>query len=168
MDSQPTLNRAARRAAKKAKPPRRGAGHVQLPINMRFSAENETAMMLVPTQCAARFLDGTADESDWNALTHRLNWARLLNEKHYAEGLQAFIDAQQVMAGVKPRGLAEGVWSITAEQHAALETALALANQMQKQCNRRELRDALSETYGEYAYERQANAIKDRLDSGQS
>ncbi len=42
------MNREQRRAARRAKPPRRGAGHIQMPITMRFSAQDETQMMLIP------------------------------------------------------------------------------------------------------------------------
>lgn len=161
------MNREQRRAARRAKPPRRGAGHIQMPITMRFSAQDETQMMLVPIQSADKFLASTAEESDWHTVMMRINWARLLNEAHFDEGVQEFEAARLVMRAVKPEGLAEGIWSMTTDQHDTVNTALVLANQMQKQCTRRELQASLKEMLGANAYNKRADAIKDKLDAGQ-
>ena len=161
------MNREQRRAARRAKPPRRGAGHIQMPITMRFSAQDETQMMLVPTQSADKFLAGTAEEADWHTVMMRINWARLLNEAHFNEGVQEFEAARLVMRAVKPVGLADGIWSLTADQYETVNTALVLANQMQKQCTRRELQASLKEMLGANAYNKRADAIKDKLDAGQ-
>jgi hypothetical protein len=159
------MNREQRRAARRAKPPRRGAGHIQMPITMRFSAQDETQMMLVPTQSADKFLASTAEEADWHTVMMRINWARLLNEAHFNEGVQEFEAARLVMRAVKPVGLADGIWSMTAEQYETVNTALVLANQMQKQCTRRELQASLKEMLGANAYNKRADAIKDKLDA---
>ena len=161
------MNREQRRAARRAKPPRRGAGHIQLPINVRFGAEDETQMMLIPVQSANKFLDGSAKEADWHTVMMRINWARLLNEAHFNEGVQEFEAARLVMRAVKPAGVADGIWTMTSEQHEAVNTALVLANQMQTQCTRRELQASFKAMLGANAYNKRADAIKNKLDAGQ-
>ena len=64
------LNRAQRRAAKKQRRPVRGAGHIQLPINIRFGKADETQLQRgrpeVPRPRHRRDLDrpGQAAELD--------------------------------------------------------------------------------------------------------
>lgn len=159
------MNREQRRAARRTKPPRRGVRHIQLPINVRFSAQDETQMMLVPAQSADRLLAGEAEEADWHTVMMRINWARLLNEAHFNEGVQEFEAARLVMRAVKPGGLADGIWAMTAEQYGTVNTALVLANQMQKQCTRRELQASLKAMLGANAYNKRADAIKEKLDA---
>jgi len=165
------MNREQRRAARRAKPPRRGAGHIQMPVNMRFSAEEETWMMLIPTQGANQFLDGTADRDVWHSVMGRINFAIILGDNHFGspgdEGSEALQAARLVMRAVKEHGDATGSWSMTNEQHGVVMTALTLANQMQKMCTRRELRDAMTDMMGQLEYNKQSDAIKDKLDAGQ-
>lgn len=161
------MNREQRRAARRAKPPRRGAGHIQMPVNMRFSAEEETWMMLAPTQGANTFLDGTADRDIWNSVMGRINFALILNDNHFNEGSSDLHAARLVMRAVRETGIATGSWSMTNEQHGVVMTALTLANQMQKMCTRRELRDAMTEMMGQLEYNKRTDAIKDKLDAGQ-
>lgn len=104
------LNREQRRALKKAKPVK-GAGHIQLPINMRFSAEDETKLMLEPIKCAERLRDGSAEEGDWHAVILRLNWGRLLNKAIFNEGESLLSEAQDAMRAIKARGIQYSSWS---------------------------------------------------------
>ncbi|WP_182342692.1 hypothetical protein [Comamonas koreensis] len=159
------MNREQRRAARRAKPPRRGAGHIQMPVNMRFSAEEETWMMLAPTQGANTFLDGTADRDIWNSVMGRINFALILNDNHFNEGWSDLHAGRLVMREVREIGIATGSWSMTNEQHGVVMTALTLANQMQKMCTRRELRDAMTDMMGQLEYNKQSDAIKDKLDA---
>lgn len=158
------LNREQRRALKKAKPVK-GAGHIQLPINMRFSAEDETKLMLEPVKCAERLRDGTADEGDWHAVILRLNWGRLLNKAIFNEGESILSEAQDAMRGIKARGNQYSSWSASTPEFSRVITALTLCNQMQTECTRRELRDALQAVYDQNQYLNKTQAIKDRLDA---
>ncbi|TDS82583.1 hypothetical protein [Comamonas sp. JUb58] len=159
------MNREQRRAARRAKPPRRGTGHIQMPVNMRFSAEEETWMMLAPTQGANTFLDGTADRDIWNSVMGRINFALILNDNHFNEGWNDLHAGRLVMREVREVGIDTGSWSMTNEQHGVVMTALNLANQMQKMCTRRELRDAMTDMMGQLEYNKRADAIKDKLDA---
>lgn len=159
------MNREQRRGARRAKPPRRGAGYIQMPVNMRFSAEEETWMMLAPTQGANTFLDGTADRDIWNSVMGRINFALILNDNHFNEGWSDLHAGRLVMREVREIGIATGSWSMTNEQHGVVMTALTLANQMQKMCTRRELRDAMTDMMGQLEFNKQSDAIKDKLDA---
>ncbi|AXF52883.1 MAG: hypothetical protein [Bacteriophage sp.] len=158
------LNREQRRALKKAKPVK-GAGHIQMPITMRFSAEDETKLMLEPIKCAERLRDGTAEEGDWHAVILRLNWGRLLNKANFNEGESLLAEAQGAMRVIKARGLQYGSWSASTPEFNTINTALTICNQMQKKCTRRELRDALQAVYDQNEYLNKTQAIKDRLDA---
>lgn len=162
------LNREQRRALKKAKPPRPGAGHIQLPINMRFSAVDETKLMLEPIKCAERLRDGTAEEGDWHAVILRLNWARILNKDNFEQGEEVIAKAQDAMRAIKARGLQYGSWSASTPEFNAVHDALVICNQMQTMCTRRELRDALQAVYDQNEYLNKTQAIKDRLDAAHS
>lgn len=162
------MNREQRRALKKSKRPRPGAGHIQLPVNIRFAAEHDTRLMLVPLQCADRLLAGTADESDWHTTIMRLNWARLLNKANFNEGESLIEQAQDAMRAIKARGEKYGTWSASTPEHAVIHEALVLCNQMQSMCTRRELRDALQAVYDQNEYLNKTQAIKDRLDAAHS
>lgn len=159
------LNREQRRALKKSKPPRPGAGHIQLPINMRFSAVDETKLMLEPVKCAERLRDGAADEGDWHAVILRLNWARLLNKAHFYEGEELISKAQDDMRAIKARGDQYDSWSASTPEFNAIHDALLICNKMQTMCTRRELRDALQAVYDQNEYLNKTQAIKDRLDA---
>lgn len=159
------MNREQRRALKKARKPVRGAGHIQLPINMRFSAEDETKLMLEPVKCAERLRDGTAEEGDWHAVILRLNWGRLLNKSIFNEGEGLLAEAQDAMRSIKARGLQYGSWSASTPEFNSISEALTLCNQMQTMCTRRELRDALQAVYDQNEYLNKTQAIKDRLDA---
>ena len=159
------MNREQRRGARRAKPPRRGAGYIQMPVNMRFSAEEETWMMLAPTQGANTFLDGTADRDIWNSVMGRINFALILNDNHFNEGWSDLHAGRLVMREVREIGIATGSWSMTNEQHGVVMTALTLANQMQKMCTRRELRDAMTDMMGQLEFNKQSDPIKDKLDA---
>lgn len=158
------LNREQRRALKKAKPVK-GAGHIQMPITMRFSAEDETKLMLEPVKGAERLRDGTADESDWHAVILRLNWGRLLNKANFTDGESLLAEAQDAMRAIKARGLQYGTWSASTPEFNTISTALTICNQMQTMCTRRELRDALQAVYDQNEYLNKTQAIKDRLDA---
>lgn len=161
------LNREQRRALKKAKPIK-GAGHIQISITMRFSAEDETKLMLEPIKCAERLRDGMAEEGDWHAVILRLNWARLLNKANFDQGEDLIEKAQDAMRAIKARGLQYDSWSASTPEFNAIHEALILCNQMQTMCTRRELRDALQAVYDQNEYLNKTQAIKDRLDAAHS
>ena len=159
------LNRAQRRAAKRVKKPQRGAGHFALPITIRFSAEEETALMQQPAQAAISIRDGTATEGDWHELMLRLNWGRLLNLANFEEGQAHLKAAQAAAAAIKDRFDKYGSWSMSTPEREAIDYALALCCQMQKACTRRELRQSLQAVYIANDYHKKVEALKNKLDA---
>lgn len=162
------MNREQRRALEKAKKPRQGAGHIQLPINIRFSAQDETRLMQTPIESAERLLAGTADESDWHTVMERLNWARVLNKANFDQGEQMVEEGQNAMRAIKARGLHYESWTASTPEFNTISVALVLCNQMQTMCTRRELRDSLQAVYDQNDYLKKTQAIKDRLDAKHS
>lgn len=162
------MNREQRRALEKAKKPRQGAGNIQLPINIRFSAQDETRLMQTPIESAERLLAGTADESDWHTVMERLNWARVLNKANFDQGEQMVEEGQNAMRAIKARGLQYESWTASTPEFNTISVALVLCNQMQTMCTRRELRDSLQAVYDQNDYLKKTQAIKDRLDAKHS
>lgn len=152
------LNRQQRRALAKSKPPRRGTGHIELPITMRHGSNEELDLMLVPQLSADHMRDNIADESDWHTIIMRLNWGRVLNRENFENGEEIIAQAQAVMVQVK------GNWSLTMPQYNTVTSALTLCNQMQKACTRRELRDSLEAMIGVNEYMNKKQEIQDRMD----
>ncbi|MDH0423529.1 hypothetical protein [Delftia tsuruhatensis] len=159
------LNRAQRRAAKKQRRPVRGAGHIQLPVNIRFNAEAETRLQLVPLGMATTLIEGTADETTWHTITMRINWGRFLAADHFPEAEPAMITAQDAMRSISARHDRAQTWVASKPEYDAVYEALRICNEMQQQCTRRELRDALERVYAANEYHRKLTAIKNRLDA---
>lgn len=158
------LNRAQRRAMKKAKLPRRGHGHIQLPINIRFNSADETKLQLVPLELAMNFIEGTADESTWHTVMLRINWGRFLARDHFPDVEPALVEAQMAMREILARNERTGKWGAAKPEYDSIYEALRISNEMQKQCSRRELRDALEAVYAANEFHQRTQAIKDRLD----
>lgn len=162
------MNRAQRRAFERAQmrglKPTKGAGHFKLPINIRFNSQDETQLQLVPQTLLECFRSGTADEGDWHALALRLNWGRLLAEKHFPDVAPDLATAQDALRAVKARHERTGTWGIAQPEFAAMGHGLTVTDAMQRQCTRRELREALQTVYGANEYIRATEQIAQRLD----
>ena len=152
------MNRQIRRAMAKAKPPRKGTGHIELPITMRHGSNEELDLMLVPQLSAGHMRDNMADESDWHTVVMRLNWGRVLNRENFENGGEIIANAQAVMVQVKDSN------TLTMTQYDTVTSALTLCNQMQKACTRRELRDSLEAMIGVNDYMQKKQQIQDRMD----
>lgn len=158
------MNREQRRAAKKGRQPAKGCGHIQLPVNIRFNSADETQLQLVPLAFATSLIEGTADESTWHTLMLRINWGRFLARDHFPDVEQAMVQAQDAMRSVRDRNGQVGKWGVAKPEYDAIYEALRICNEMQLQCTRRELRDALEAVYAANEYQRKAEEIKSRLD----
>lgn len=152
------LNRQQRRALAKSKPPRRGTGHIELPVTLRHGCDEELDLMLMPQLSADHMRDGIATEPDWHAVVMRLNWGRVLNSENFENGGEVIAQAQAVMVLVKDS------LNLNPEQYDTVTSALTLCNQMQKNCTRRELRDSLRNMLGANDYLNKKQQIQDRMD----
>lgn len=161
------LNRDQRRALKKFKP-RKVRNIPDRPITIRFSQEVETDLMLEPMLCAEKLRAGEADEEDWHTVMAKLNVARFLNREHFNEGEKLIAEAQMAMRTIKAWGDQYNHWQADPKEFKAIAAALALSNEMQKMCTRRELRDALRDVYNVNEYINKTQAIKNVIDAKHS
>ena len=152
------MNRQIRRAMAKAKPPRKGYVHIELPITLRHGSDEELDLMLMPQLSADHMRDGIATEPDWHTVVMRLNWGRVLNSENFENGGEFIAQAQAVLVLVKDS------LSLNPEQYDTVTSALTLCNQMQKSCTRRELRESLRNMLGANDYLNKKQQIQDRMD----
>ena len=152
------LNRQQRRALAKSKPPRRGTGHIELPVTLRHGSDEELDLMLIPQLSADHMRDGIATAPDWHTVVMRLNWGRVLNSENFENGGEVIAQAQAVLVLVKDS------LSLNPEQYDTVTSALTLCNQMQKSCTRRELRESLRKMLGANDYLNKKQQIQDRMD----
>lgn len=159
------LRRMAAKAEKRAAHrPARPAKELALPINIRFSSKDELTLQLSPHNLLERFRSGEAEESDWHALALRLNWGRFLAERHFPDGTEPLTEAQEALRAIKERNARIGTWGCSQPEFAAIGLGLNCTDQMQLQCTRRELRDALEAVYGANEYAQKLQQIKEAQD----
>lgn len=118
-----------------------------LPVTIRFSQQHEIDLQLTPHTTLDKFRDGSAMDGDYHLLALRLNWARLLAEEHFPDCVEPCIEAQLALHGVAMRHQTKGQWGIAQPEFAAICFALNTVDDMQLNCTRRELRDALEAVY---------------------
>ena len=163
------MNRTERRQAERDKrrgiKPQRGSGHIQLPINIRFAHKHEVELQMRPHAMLDCFREGTANEVDLNSIILRLNWFLILASKQFSdECIRSQNEGLDAMRSIKARHARTGKMGISQPEYEAIGHALNAADDMQLASTRRELHDALTESYEINRHQRATEAIKDRLD----
>lgn len=158
------LRRKLERTAKRGLKPQRGAGHIKLPITIRFNEKDEQDLQRKPHQMLKGFRTGEADEGDWHTITLRLNWGKVLSVAHFPDSVPQAEAGLEAIRSVKARHERTGKWGISQPEYEAIDWALAHMDGMQQMCTRRELRDALEAVYTANEYLRAVGEIEDRLD----
>jgi len=116
-----------------------------LPVTYRFCKENETDLQLIPHTSLSKFKEGMADSRDWHTLASRLNLGNTLAYTHYEGDVKAMMDkAALALRAVFQRHERLGTWGCTGEEFNAMGDGLNLTDQMQKDCTRRELQNAMA------------------------
>lgn len=129
---------------KKSKYKPRPAG---LPINFRFGRESELRLQLEPHAELDNFRRGTATEESWHTLAARVHLGHELALRHYtAEALIPFAAAMSALKDVWLRFQRVQKWGVNGEEFKAIGDALNICDEMQKQCTRRQLDEALRST----------------------
>lgn len=119
--------------------------HGALPITYRFSQENETDLQLIPHTSLSKFKEGVADSQDWHTLAARLNLGNTLAYTHYEGEVKQMMDrAALALRSVFKRHEDIGKWGCTGDEFNAMGDGLNLTDQMQKECTRRQLHDAMA------------------------
>lgn len=137
-------------ARKRARQPdwqQRGQQHTTLPVTIRFAPRHETDLQLSPHATLDMFREGVAEENDWHLLALRLNWGRLLAERHMKEFADILAAAQEALRAVRERHGRTGRWGVSQPEFVAMGEGLNHTDTMQLKCTRRELRDALEAVY---------------------
>lgn len=102
---------------------------------------------------------------DRTGLFSRRDPQPVLAADHFPEAEPAMIAAQDAMRSISARHDRAQTWGASKPEYDAIYEALRICNEMQQQCTRRELRDALERVYAANEYHRKVTAIKDRLDA---
>jgi hypothetical protein len=132
-----------KKPTKKYKPQLRVQG--SLPITYRFSKSNELTLQLLPHAALSKFKEGRAGSEDWHALAARLNLGNTLAYTHYEGEVKEMMDrAALALRSVFQRHAEIGKWGCTGDEFNAMGDGLNLTDQMQKECTRRQLHDAMA------------------------
>jgi uncharacterized protein YacL (UPF0231 family) len=121
----------------------------RLPINIRFGAEAELRLQLVPHELLDNFRHGIATEPDWHAITARLNLGHTLAHWYFNEE-EAQATMARALASIKSvweRHGSSGRWGTTGEEYHAIADGLNLTDEMQLNCTRRQLDEAMVYVY---------------------
>lgn len=125
-----------------------------LPINVRFNRETETKLQLIPQAALASFKAGGQQEADWHTLAARVNLGATLAHKHYEAGgdaHQAMNDAMEALRTSWDRFKRLGKMGMTGDEYNRIALAINLTDEMQMQCTRRELDEAMTEVFRQAA-----------------
>lgn len=136
----------ARNRAARGLPPGHFHNSIQLPVTIRFAQTHETQLQLAPHAALENLKNGGAEE-DYTLLAVRLNWCRLLAESHFHGSIEPCQNAQAALKRVAQANAGAAQWRAQAEDVAVIGEGLNIADAIQLQCTRRELRDALSAVY---------------------
>lgn len=133
-----------RKPRKKYRPdPLRG----KLPINIRFGADAEIKLQLIPHQFLEQLRTGGFEEHMWHAMAARMNLGNTLAYTYFHDAREAMDAACRALKSVWERFERTGKWGATGEEFGQLGDGLNLTDDMQKQCTRRELDSAMEHVY---------------------
>jgi hypothetical protein len=122
-----------------------------LPINMRFNADVENKLQLIPHDSLANFKHGHQTEPDWHTLAARCNLGSTLARDHFDEATQVMNAAIEALASSWERFKRLGRMGMTGAEYNAVAAALVLTDDMQKLCTRRELDSAMTTVFQQAA-----------------
>lgn len=147
MSDQIPLNRSQRRALAKAKPPKLQRRLMRtLPINMRFNAETERKLQMVPHAELEKVRLGISNEESMHTIIARLNLGYVLAGEFFEGGEQREVMEKSLVAvrSMKERFARTGKVGATGDEFFAIGDGLNMTDEMQKHCTRRELDKAMT------------------------
>lgn len=119
----------------------------RMPSVIRYSAEQETALQLIPHVSLDLFRSGHATESDWHTLAARISWCSVLASRHQPQDVIDVAQAGVVaMREAFARHERAGRWGFSGEELRAVGAALNLMDELQVAHTRKELLAALQVT----------------------
>lgn len=127
-------------------------GICALPIMFRFNAEDERLLQLVPHQELAKMIAGDGDATSWHTITARLNIGLTLARKLFGDPETIVMaHALDSICDVRDRFQRVGKYGVSGDEAKRIGAGLVLVDDLQKNCTRRECRDAINHVMGAMA-----------------
>ena len=125
-------------------------GAYSVPITIRHGADDDRVLMLVPHTCLDDLKRGSQDNTNWNTITARLNVSLVISKALCIPDVQtSILNALDAICDVRGRFDRVGRWGVNEEEEKLIGAGLVLADDIQKQSTRREMRDAIRYVFSE-------------------
>jgi len=119
-----------------------------LPVVLRFNAEIERGLQLIPHAELLKLKSGEADEQTWHTLICRLNvGVTVAKNRGIPEAMQCARNGLDALLAVRERHNKTGAWGASGDELNAIGEALVLTDDLQTTSTRRELRTAVNYVY---------------------
>jgi len=119
----------------------------RLPKTIRFGAQEDRLLKLLPHDELENFRLGLATDPSWHTITARINMGYVLAGEHFPDERVRMEACLAHLRAVHERHQKTGTWGMTGEEFHTIGDGLNYCDEMQNQCTRRELDDALSAVY---------------------
>lgn len=127
-------------------------GRACIPVMIRFNADDERILQLVPHQEFARMVRGEGEESSWHDVTCRLNIGMTLARQLFSDVETTTMEhALNSICDVRDRFTRVGKYGVSGYEASLIGAGLVLTDEMQLNCTRREMRDVIEYVYKEGA-----------------
>lgn len=114
------------------------------PLSIRFNAEHERALQIIPHVELDNLIKGRVSDSTFSNLALRVNFGNQIAHNFYEDDIKAVTQGGvDAMISVKERFARTSKYGASKDEQLAIGYALTLADDLQKNCTRREIRDAL-------------------------
>ena len=114
-----------------------------LPIIFRQSKSADRTLKTMPHLALSAMRSGKGTFDDWETLATRINIGVVLAARHFKDASEAMQGAVEAIQSAHKRFTEAKRWGLSGDEFRAIGEALNLADEMQEQCTRRELRDAM-------------------------
>jgi hypothetical protein len=125
--------------------------HTELPINIRFGADAELKLQLIPHQYLQNLRQGQGREEEWHAMAARMNLGNTLAYTYFEDAAQALDDACLALRSVWERFERTDRWGGSGDE--------LVTDEMQLLCTRRELDGAMNHVYEVAAVDKKGKAV---------
>jgi hypothetical protein len=120
----------------------------QIPVTIRFGADDERLLQLVPHLELDKLSTKTADDGTWHTVTARLNVGLVLSNNLFTSVEQTVLcEALDAMRAIKARFVSMGRWGGSKNEIECAHAGLVLTDDMQNASTRREQRTAIQYVY---------------------
>lgn len=116
----------------------------QIPVLIRFGADDERTLQLVPHQALERLINKESGESDWHTITCRLDIGLMLAKNHFTDTeQQVMVQALSAICDVSDRFKRVGLYGTSEIEAKSIGAGLVLTDEMQLNTTRRQMRDVI-------------------------